>query len=249
MKSGIYSRCKLLCALIFSLLSILSCSLGKDEQPVTIVCLSFDDAHSSVYEHALPILNRYSLRATNFVNSGLVGNPQVMNWQQIQSLENDYGWETGGHGLDHVNLAELSYEEAEQQILADKSLLIQHGLRPRSFAIPFGISPSSFYPIITQAYSNIRGSQDIPMHMPVDRQNLGYLPFQSGWTASTIKARITRGVANREALIIIGFHRIETPNAGYYDNCPSSELEEICRWLKETELKVMTVSEAVAALR
>jgi len=238
---------RLICASIFSLL-LLSCSLSRPEAPATIVCLTFDDGHRSVYEHAMPILHCHGLRATSFVNSGLVGSDQIMNWDQIISLDHDYGWETGGHGLDHINLAELDYEAAAYQISDDRRLLTEHGLVPLSFALPYGVAPLDYYELISSHYANIRGSNDIPMHHPVDRLNLGYLPYQSGWTADQLKARILQGMANQEALVIIGFHRVETPNASYYDNCPASVLEEFCAWLAETGLRVMTVSEAMAEL-
>ncbi|MBP7194388.1 MAG: polysaccharide deacetylase family protein [Candidatus Cloacimonetes bacterium] len=236
-----------ICVSIFSLL-LLSCSAGREDQPATIVCLTFDDAHASVYHQALPILERYGLRASNFVNSALLDGSETMTWDQVVSLSKDYGWETGAHGLSHVNLAELSYPEARQQILSDRQLLVDHGLNPRSFALPYGVCPIDYYDLILPYFDNLRGSNDIPMHSPVDRLNLGYLPFQSGWDAQRVKARISRGVANREALVIIGFHRIATPGEGYADNCPAAGLEEICRWLRDSGLEVMTISEAMAAL-
>jgi hypothetical protein len=106
-----------ICVSIFSLL-LLSCSAGREDQPATIVCLTFDDAHASVYHQALPILERYGLRASNFVNSALLDGSETMTWDQVISLSKDYGWETGAHGLSHENLAELSYPEARQQINA-----------------------------------------------------------------------------------------------------------------------------------
>ena len=238
---------RLICVSICSLL--LSCSLSREEQPATIVCLTFDDAHSSVYQQALPILERFGLKATSFVNSALLDGYETMSWAQVLSLENEHGWETGAHGLSHANLAELSHAEAARQILDDRQLLMEHGISPRSFALPYGVCPLDYYDLIVPHYDNIRGSNDLPMHAPVDRLNLGYLPFQSGWTAQRVKARITRGMADREALVIIGFHRIETPGAGYQDNCPAAELEEICRWLRDTGLEVMTISEAMADTR
>lgn len=231
--------------MIFSL-ALFSCALSTEDNPATVVCLTFDDGHASVYEYGLPVLTKYGFSATSFINSGLVDNPTNMCWAQIISLASEHHWEIGSHSFSHANLAQLGYEEARQEILRDKKALINHGITPRSFALSYGICPIDYYDLILAEYDYIRGSSDFPMHNPVDPSNLGYLPFQSGWDADVIKARIMRGVANREAVIIIGFHRIETEGQGYYDNCPRDELEKICQWLQRSGLEVMTISEAMA---
>ncbi|MCB5229145.1 MAG: polysaccharide deacetylase family protein [Candidatus Cloacimonetes bacterium] len=238
---------RLICALLCSL-ALLSCSLAPVERPATIICITFDDAHYSVFQNALLILQRYGIRATSFVNSGLVGTGYAMDWNQIVSLEKDYYWETGAHGLSHANLAELDMEEARHQIVEDKRQLEARGLTPRCFALPYGVCPSEYYPIIAQHYRYIRGSHDITMQAPVDGKHLGYFSFQDGWTAQEVKARILRGLANQEALIIIGFHSVGD-DISYYGNCPPSELEALCGWLQSANLPTMTLSEAMSALK
>lgn len=240
--------CKAACVLICSLLAG-SCGLlspvGGDGP---IICFTFDDQHKSVWEYAAPVMREHGFAGTSFVNTGRIGHPHLMSWQQIESLEKDDGWETGGHTLYHQDLPELGYAEAQNVIIADYDSLKAHGLSPRTFALPGGDCPLEYYPIIQSRYSNIRGSSDFAMYAPLNRLSLGYLPYQSGWTAENIIKRIRQGIANNEALIIIGFHRIETVTGGYYDNCPLSEFTRIMDWVKDKGLKVKTVSEAVGSL-
>jgi len=77
---------------------------------------------------------------------------------------------------------------------------------------------------------------------------LGYLAFQSSWTADIYKERIRRGIANGEDLIILGFHAIEEPDNIYGTNCPVSEFEEILNFINHLGLEVLPLSEAVDKL-
>jgi len=240
--------CKAACVLICSLLAG-SCGLvAPSMQDGPIICFTFDDQHKSVWEYAAPVMRAHGFVATNFVNTGRMLHPHLMNWQQVETLEKVDGWETGGHTLYHQDLPELGYTEAEHVILADYDSLRAHGLNPRSFALPGGDCPREYYPIIQSRYRNIRGSSDFAMHIPLSRLSLGYLPYQSGWTADNVIKRIQQGIANGEDLIIIGFHRIETVTGGYYDNCPLEELTRIMDWVQDKRLPVMTVSQAVDSL-
>lgn len=208
-----------------------------------IVVLTFDDQHLSVYDVAFPIMQQYGYRGTNFVNSGALAKQERMDWHHIVELEKDYGWETGGHTLLHEQLNQLDLNEAEENICQDFQNLIEHGLKPESFALPRGQCPSQVYPIILNKYKNIRGSSDIAMYVPIDRKSLGYLAFQTGWSAEPVKRRILRGIANNEALIIIGFHHFDAEE--YQDSCSSSVFEDILGFLHTMNIQVLPLKEAI----
>lgn len=240
-----YSVYKAICILAFSGL-IASCTLlGEQGTSDTVVCLVFDDQHISIWEHAVPLMRQYGLRGTLFVNSGRVGNLDRMTWEQIETLTKDEGWETGGHTLYHENLPTLSHQEAQHAIDADWTNLVQHGLNPRSFALPGGSCPTEYFPLITTHYRYIRGSNDYAMHKPFNQLGLGYLPYQYSWHAGKIKDRILRGIAAKENLVIIGFHRFETDPLLYPDTCSAVDFEEILQWIKGKGIRVLTLSEAM----
>lgn len=240
-----YSVCKAICVLAFSIL-IAGCSLINDPaSDETVVCLTFDDQHISIWQHAVPLMRQYGFRGTLYVNSGRVGNLDRMTWEQIETLTLAEGWETGGHTLNHENLPTLSYAEAQDAIDSDWDLLVQHGLNPRSFSLPGGSCPTEYFPIITNRYRFIRGSNDYAMYKPYNKLGLGYLPYQNTWTANQIKDRIVRGIAAKENLIVIGFHRFETDPQVFPDTITASVFEEILQWISAKGIRVLTLSEAM----
>lgn len=213
-----------------------------------IICITFDDQHSGVYDVALPIMNQYHYRGSCFVNSGYIGLSGLMSAAQIVDLHKNHQWEIGGHSLRHEQLTELNSLEAESAIEEDYLNLLALGLAPRSFAIPRGKIPDVYLQFVYNRYRNVRGSSNFAMYQPIDRYNLGYLPFQSGWAADVIKDRVVRGIANHESLIIIGFHRIGDPTDQYGANCPADVFAELMAYFHELGLAVLPLDEAVEKL-
>ncbi|PKN72236.1 MAG: hypothetical protein CVU50_08090 [Candidatus Cloacimonetes bacterium HGW-Cloacimonetes-3] len=237
--------------LLAALLFVTSCKMLQQEPPpLPIISITFDDQHANVYSKALPLMSIYGYRGSCFVNSHRLGRVGMLSQRDVTSLFNEYNWEIGGHSLNHEHLAELSYQEAETAIGADYVNLSDLGVNPRSFAIPSGNCPQEYYPIITHFYKNVRGSSDFAMYDPVDRHSLGYFTFQSGWSASIVIERIRRGIANRESLIVLGFHRIDGGENEDYaqDNCPLSEFADILRYINNLKLEVLPLAEAVDKL-
>lgn len=194
-------------------------------------------------------MQEYGYRGTNFVNTEALGKPRLFGRAELIEMTLDYGWEAGGHTLSHEALNQLNYSEAIRVIREDYQNLQEMGLNPVSFALPRGQCPSGVYPYLQKLYSNIRGSSDFAMYSPINRQALGYLAFQTGWSSQVVKQRIMRGIAAGEALIIIGFHRFNADNQGFTDSCPDTAFREILSFVNDKKLRVLTLAEAVNTLR
>jgi len=236
---------KLISAIFFSLL-ICSCeffSPAVSKSP--IIVLTFDDQHESIYQIALPLMQEYGFPGTNFVNSGALGSPGLLSWNQLIEMQTLYHWETGGHSLRHEDLPNLSFTEAEYAIREDFNLLTQHNLNPKSFALPRGDCPLELYPILSELYHNLRGSSDFVMYKPINRMALGYLSVQGEWTAQPVIDRINRGLSQEESLIIIGFHRFTEADFAFDYTCTRAVFKDILEFIASSKLSVMTLNQAI----
>ncbi len=101
----------------------------------TVVSLAFDDGNADQYA-TRSVLAAHGMHATFFVNSGRLGTPGHLSWQQVQDLAGD-GNEIGGHTLDHVDLLTLDLASRTHQICDDRAALLARGLTATSFAYPF----------------------------------------------------------------------------------------------------------------
>jgi len=103
-----------------------------------LVALTFDDGFEECYKIIAPVLEKYNCRGAFFINANFIDcgteyqnefNKRInvftkkpMTWPQIIDLHKR-GHIIGSHGLDHLNMAELTEEECRNQISKNKKIL------------------------------------------------------------------------------------------------------------------------------
>jgi hypothetical protein len=107
-----------------------------------IVSLEFDDTHVSQLA-ALPLLAKYDMRGTFFVNSIRLGDgDKYLTVQDVLAMAKA-GHEIGGHTLNHPRLPDLPREEQLREVCEDREKLRQLGLVIDNFAYPSGAYDST----------------------------------------------------------------------------------------------------------
>ncbi len=111
--------------------------------PKKSIILTFDDAYDDLMQYALPALKRQGFRAAVFVITqlSLMGGAwerkKVMTEEQIREWAAQ-GMEVGGHSRTHADLTTLSDAALREEVNGSYLDLAEAGLRPVSFAYPFG---------------------------------------------------------------------------------------------------------------
>jgi peptidoglycan/xylan/chitin deacetylase (PgdA/CDA1 family) len=109
----------------------------------TVVSLTFDNGTVSQYSLGYQqALQPHGVNATFYVNSGTVGRSTTMSWAQLGTLA-AAGSEIGGKTVDGTNLTTLTAQQQIAEICNDRQALLQHGLKPFSFAYPGGAGASN----------------------------------------------------------------------------------------------------------
>jgi peptidoglycan/xylan/chitin deacetylase (PgdA/CDA1 family) len=131
-------------------------AVGAPRGARTLV-VSFDDALSSVREHALPVLRDLGVPGTVFACSGWVGRDEPMRigydrwlgspderelvslgWEDLAVLR-DAGWEVGSHSQTHRRLTSLDDSELSEELTGSRQEIEAHlGVDCRSVAYPHG---------------------------------------------------------------------------------------------------------------
>jgi peptidoglycan/xylan/chitin deacetylase (PgdA/CDA1 family) len=126
--------------------------------PAHVVAITVDDAFSSFYEVAVPILLDYGFPATLFVNTDSVGSAGYMTWDQIREVASQ-GITIGHHTAAHSYLVEKEAGETQQQwrqriwqdlTKAQDAFIAQLGTQPQLFAYPYGEYNSPVIDIIKE---------------------------------------------------------------------------------------------------
>jgi len=111
-----------------------------------IACVTFDDGCMDNYEVALPVLERFGVKATFFIVTGLLGrylstsfgNVPLMSSHEICELVS-LGHEVGAHSVSHTKLTQVPMEHAIREIRESKHFLEDLiGREVISFAYPKG---------------------------------------------------------------------------------------------------------------
>ena len=115
-----------------------------------VVVITFDDAHTNIFENAIPILKGYKYPATIFVPTGLAGKQDlfsdrnavgndIMTWTQLKDISGS-GFFVGSHSVNHYNLNELGEAALKFEIDASYNALKKNiGDYNYFFAYPYGM--------------------------------------------------------------------------------------------------------------
>lgn len=121
----------------------------KNDQESKKLLITIDDAFSSFYENAWPLLKKEQIPFILFVNTREVGSRGYMNWDQLKEISKEPFVHIGNHGYSHDYLVDKSDQEIIDDIkLANKDF--EGNLKPSStfFSYPFGEYSLNFKKIV-----------------------------------------------------------------------------------------------------
>jgi peptidoglycan/xylan/chitin deacetylase (PgdA/CDA1 family) len=130
----------------------------KEEIHFPTLSLTFDDGFLECYIKMLPILNKYNIKATFFINPDSIENfdniilrekfisnnlkvnynKEFMTWSMLKKMVAD-GHSIGSHTMSHSNLSNINTENLFNQIVHSKIVIEKYlNIKCKYFAFPFG---------------------------------------------------------------------------------------------------------------
>ena len=120
------------------------------ELPPKPIVLTFDDGSETVYENALPILQRYHFTGIAYIVYNYIGIKNYMSADQIRAVD-AAGWEIGSHSLSHADLTARPERQKDEIVESRRQLEALLGIPILSFAYPFGAYDSASLHYVHQA--------------------------------------------------------------------------------------------------
>ena len=103
------------------------------------ILLTIDDAFSSFYENAWPILKNKKIPFILFVSTQEIGKYGYMSWNQIKEIEKSNLVTIGNHSHSHEYLIDWSDSKIYSDIEASIKIFTENlGYSPKVFSYPFG---------------------------------------------------------------------------------------------------------------
>jgi len=121
-----------------SLLEFAKARKGKFALPEKPIILTFDDGYRDNVEKALPLLEKYAMKATMFIIVNDIGRELYCSMDDLR-VWTGRGMELGSHTANHADLPKLDRMKREEEVQASKLLLEWRGLPTVFFlSYPYG---------------------------------------------------------------------------------------------------------------
>ncbi len=109
--------------------------------PEKAVLVTFDDGFHSVYENAVPIMERYDIKGNIFLPTKYIEeqNPYFMTWEMLKNLCDSGKFSVAAHTHDHADIRTLDVESMNRQIQQSEELLEKRlVMHVSGFCMPYG---------------------------------------------------------------------------------------------------------------
>lgn len=213
----------------------------------TYVSLRFDDGWKSQL-NAYELLKKHNLTGSIYIISGFMGKEGYMSWADIEKVSEIM--EIGGHTVSHADLKNLrTSQDYEKEIGDDFRTLIGKGFKVKTFVYPYGNYNGAAVNVVKKYYIGA-STQDIG----ANTKNTNPFLLKDFTIRSFNSLRDIKRVVIPGTWTILTFHDVGEPHplapSAVKGNAVSVEFfEEILKWLKETDVEVITVARGCEMLR
>ena len=138
--------------------------LRSDEPARKVAVITVDDAYKSFFRNGLPLLKKYNMPATLFMNTKTVDGGDYMNWSELATAMNSH-IEIGNHTHSHDYFlnedAATRYKTFKDEIELSQSLISKNlKITPVLFSYPYGEFDNGMKKIVQEAGFNAAAAQN-----------------------------------------------------------------------------------------
>lgn len=230
-----------------------------------IISFTFDDGFQSVYTNALPVLNSYNFKATDYITTinvgGLMsssdGGGPAITWPQLWDLYHTYDWEIGNHTVFHPHLTTYSDYDIIWEVRGARQMLADHGiLNVTDFAYPYGEynehiidlleHDGTLYSARTSGYTPSSATNTLSNF---NQWALIAVDIDYPEDVASVESLIDQAIADKSWLILY-CHDITTGSNPSEEQITIDSLSQIVQYVhnQSTSLDVVTISKGVSLM-
>jgi peptidoglycan/xylan/chitin deacetylase (PgdA/CDA1 family) len=213
-----------------------------------IVSVAFDDGWQSIDDKAIPLLDKYHIRTTQYIISDVAGHdvPGYMNYATIQKLRKD-GHEIGSHTLNHCDQTLLDTPAITRDATKSKQMLEDKKLGPiKSFAYPLGQYDQKTETVYEKTYPLVRSSDFGYNDRYFDETNIHSIGILN--TTSDKEFRSWLDYAKKHKVwVVLVYHKVDSVPETY--SVTSAQLDRQLQMIKNSGLDNKPISAVAEAIR
>ncbi|MFC4809829.1 polysaccharide deacetylase family protein [Paenibacillus sp. GCM10023250] len=124
---------------------------GEEKPSGKEVLITFDDGYANNYAEALPVLQRYGFRATEFLVTNWVGGAGYLSWDEVKTLRGA-GWDIMAHTRTHPFLPLHTAGVQRDEIAGSKAAIERElGTEVTAIAYPYGLRSEETMRLVKQS--------------------------------------------------------------------------------------------------
>jgi hypothetical protein len=206
------------------------------------VSLWFDDAWNSQYLEAYKVLKQEGLPGVIAVPTNAIETESYMNWAQLRNMQKN-GWEVTNHSLVHdCTMQTWTREKIAYELKNSKLILWRNSLSSDIFVTPCGVDSKVMREESSKLFMGYR-TVDPGFNDPANFNPYGFKVknVDDKVTVSQMKSWIDEA-KSKNLWVILVFHKIgEGSGISVEDefNTPKKDFEEIVRYIKDSNIKVV----------
>ena len=180
------------------------------DQPM--VSITFDDGWQSVYDRALPLLDKHGFLTTQYVNASSIETPNFMTAAELRNMH-EAGHEFAAHSYEHVDLTSIGADRLHEQLRKSEDALAAAGLDTDNLAPPFGRSDPQVDWYASKYFDIVRGTdQAINTRQNLEPHDLKVFYVTDETTPDTV-AKALAETSRLNGWLIFVYHQIATPES------------------------------------
>lgn len=225
-----------------------SAPLKPFEEP--IVTVTFDDGWESVYSAGLPIMQKYGIRSTQYILSGVFDNTTYMSIDQIKSMQAN-GHEVGSHTIDHLDLTQLDEAILTKQLKESKDVLTKNFGPIKDFTSPYGAYNAHTLDSISKYYRTQKNAEGDPAAHELEAINIGstfnplnVVSFSVRETTTLDElVKLINAAKKHNGWLVLTYHQIDRSGVEFSVN--PEEFESQMALLYNTNVRSATVGQVM----
>lgn len=217
-----------------------------------IVSIVFDDGLANVYQNALPIMNQYGFKSTQYIVSGAIGSQTkldlpAMTKAQISTMYKG-GHEIGSHTVNHPDLTSLNTAKLNSELSNSKKTLDVSYSPVNNFAIPFGRYNDTVIVAAKKYYGSARtsdGGENTLIGFDQYRLKTQYVVNTT--TLAEVESWLAQAAQDKAWLIIL-YHNVADGGSYEYTATKQAFSDQLAA-IKNSGLPVLTVRQALNEIK
>lgn len=223
------------------------------EEP--LISVTFDDGFETTYTQAMPLLQKYGIRTTQYVLSGTADNPIYVSWEQIAQMQKA-GHEIGCHTVIHPDLTTLDDEDLDYQLKTCKADLSKRFGPIYNFAAPYGAQNDRTRAAINKYFDSQRNTDgdpsngvteaDVNVAENFNRTNIIGVTVRHDTTVEELHRLVAyTKVAN--GWLVLTYHQADDRNSKF--SLDAQKFDEQFKYLSSTDVRIVPMQEAMQTLK